>query len=837
MLGGEGVNNENELLEPLATEAGQQAIARAINNLSSLEYAVRAERAATTATQKADEALNSAGDASDYATEARNWATKTDGYVDQETVTIPPEQEGDEPTTETIDLYSARYYAALAQDAYNNFQFDSVPTENSTALISSGAIYTALNGKADKSNTYTKTEVDTQISTAVSNLVNSAPSTLDTLEELADALGDDPNFATTIATQLGNKADKSDTYTKTEVDTALSNVQGQLTFDNVPTANSDNPVKSSGIKTALDGKQDTLTFDSTPTANSNNPVTSGGVYTALQNVNIDIDDEITEDSDNPVTSAAIYEALQNFTPSGGGGGAGNASGVVREQIWSGNSPWGTGSITLSKPISDFDFIEFIFHNQADTNYRSSHIVDSKKMQEIIGLNYSFYSWSDREKSFTIDSVTQFTHVSEKNCSVIEIYGIKFSKNLSEQMYSNVLYENANGWTSGAITLSDSLENYDFIEFLIRADGHVGSNEKYGSEVVSSIILKEKLGKKYEIDAWDERYIAFFITSNTSLTFDARTDLGIYKIIGYKMAKGGYSGIVSDARMTVKSGTYTFTGGLPNSGYNEVAITFDSPMPDANYEVFLTIGSQPSFWTKTAVSHKNKTVNGFTLIAHGDSNTISTDYIVDWIAIRPNSYTREGMVEDVLFSNASGVNSGTINLSGNISDYDLIAMKAWDGANRDSENNYIYPSSFIINPVSPYGLLSLRSGSGGAIWKLISDNEISIVESNSTKIYKITGIKFGRYVSGVAVDTTVTQNSDAVVTSGAVYDALQNYTPSGGGSGGSITVDTTITENSQNPVTSAAIYSALQNIPSGSGSTDVFYLSTYGNNPTFTCNSG
>jgi hypothetical protein len=35
-------------------------------------------------------------------------------------------------------------------------------------------------------------------------------------------LGDDPNFATTIATQLGNKADKSDTYTKTEVDTALS---------------------------------------------------------------------------------------------------------------------------------------------------------------------------------------------------------------------------------------------------------------------------------------------------------------------------------------------------------------------------------------------------------------------------------------------------------------------------------------------------------------------------------------------------------------------------------------------------------------------------------------
>lgn len=43
---------------------------------------------------------------------------------------------------------------------------------------------------------------------AVANLVSSAPQTLDTLKELADALGDDPNFATTMATQLGNKVDK-----------------------------------------------------------------------------------------------------------------------------------------------------------------------------------------------------------------------------------------------------------------------------------------------------------------------------------------------------------------------------------------------------------------------------------------------------------------------------------------------------------------------------------------------------------------------------------------------------------------------------------------------------
>ena len=43
------------------------------------------------------------------------------------------------------------------------------------------------------------------VNTAVSNLVDSAPGTLDTLNELAAALGDDPNFATTISTALSNR--------------------------------------------------------------------------------------------------------------------------------------------------------------------------------------------------------------------------------------------------------------------------------------------------------------------------------------------------------------------------------------------------------------------------------------------------------------------------------------------------------------------------------------------------------------------------------------------------------------------------------------------------------
>jgi len=43
------------------------------------------------------------------------------------------------------------------------------------------------------------------VSTQINNLVSGAPGLLDTLDELAQALGDDPNFATTTATSLGNR--------------------------------------------------------------------------------------------------------------------------------------------------------------------------------------------------------------------------------------------------------------------------------------------------------------------------------------------------------------------------------------------------------------------------------------------------------------------------------------------------------------------------------------------------------------------------------------------------------------------------------------------------------
>jgi len=124
------------------------------------------------------------------------------------------------------------------------------------------------------------------------------------------------------------------------------------------------------------------------------------------------------------------------------------------------------------------------------------------------------------------------------------------------------------------------------------------------------------------------------------------------------------------------------------------------MPDANYEVFLQSGSGYSGTLKSRifVPHTSKTANGFSVNIHADGANLSANFDFDWIAIRPNSYTREGIIEDVLFSNESGA-TDTINLSGNISDYDLIyvTVKSTSGSGaRQSENTEVFTSNHFTS---------------------------------------------------------------------------------------------------------------------------------------------
>lgn len=51
----------------------------------------------------------------------------------------------------------------------------------------------------------------------INEVIDGAPAALDTLNELAAAINDDANFASTVTTALGNKANSADVYSKTDI--------------------------------------------------------------------------------------------------------------------------------------------------------------------------------------------------------------------------------------------------------------------------------------------------------------------------------------------------------------------------------------------------------------------------------------------------------------------------------------------------------------------------------------------------------------------------------------------------------------------------------------------
>jgi hypothetical protein len=113
----------------------------------------------------------------------------------------------DIPTTlPASDVYAWAKAAIKPSYAYSEITgLPTIPTNNNQLTNGAGYLtsYTETDPiwTAEKTNYALKTYVDTSIS----NLVASAPATLNTLNELALALGSDANFATTVSTSIGNR--------------------------------------------------------------------------------------------------------------------------------------------------------------------------------------------------------------------------------------------------------------------------------------------------------------------------------------------------------------------------------------------------------------------------------------------------------------------------------------------------------------------------------------------------------------------------------------------------------------------------------------------------------
>ena len=130
----------------------------------------------------------------------------TDGAISS-TVT----EYADSDAREAISITDAGGDGSLS---YNNttgvITYTGPSASDVRAHFSAGTGIAITNGSVAVDSTIaTKTYADNAATTAVANVIDTAPEALNTLNELAAALGDDANFATTVTTSIGTKLDSS----------------------------------------------------------------------------------------------------------------------------------------------------------------------------------------------------------------------------------------------------------------------------------------------------------------------------------------------------------------------------------------------------------------------------------------------------------------------------------------------------------------------------------------------------------------------------------------------------------------------------------------------------
>ena len=236
------------------------------------------------------------------------------------------------------------------------------PTFTGTPTLPTGTIATTQ-AAGDNSTAVATTAF---VGTAVANLVDSSPALLNTLDEIAAAIGDDPNFATTLSTSIGLKAPlASPTFTGT-VSGITSTMVGLGNVDNTTDANK--PV-STATQTALDLKA--------PKADPTFTGTVSGVtktHVGLGNV------DNTSDASKPVSTATqtaldLKANLESPTFTG------TVSGITATMVGLGNVD---NTSDANKPVStatqtalDLKVDESLFDAKGDLLVGSADNVPSK----------------------------------------------------------------------------------------------------------------------------------------------------------------------------------------------------------------------------------------------------------------------------------------------------------------------------------------------------------------------------------------------------------------------------------------------------------------------------
>ena len=175
---------------------------------------------------------------------AEQWATINSGLT-QESVASDISSAINDLDADSVGG-SGKYISAISESdgiiSATEGTIDSSPTQGSNNPITSGAVYTGLDGKVDKSTAVTGVKGNSESTYRTGNVnITKANVGLGSVVDTGDS-----------ATPVENGTTK---FTTGGAYTELAKKQDVLTFDTAPAASSTNPVTSNGIKTAIDNAE------------------------------------------------------------------------------------------------------------------------------------------------------------------------------------------------------------------------------------------------------------------------------------------------------------------------------------------------------------------------------------------------------------------------------------------------------------------------------------------------------------------------------------------------------------------------------------------------------
>ena len=233
----EKIGDKNTLIEQELAEKLGRAVLADIGSGKTVENIQRdihqdwiaANASAEHAAESARKAAESEGNAKNAAALATEQANKAKGNADQAEATRAATTE---MRDETRTLKDAATNAAAAAERSAGESANSArsaqDSEDHSGALKTNAEKSATEAKlaaqqaadsAEKAKQIAGGDFATpkQVDEKIAALVNQAPDTLNTLSEIATALGNDPNFATTITNLLGQKLDKTSPAKSLEV--------------------------------------------------------------------------------------------------------------------------------------------------------------------------------------------------------------------------------------------------------------------------------------------------------------------------------------------------------------------------------------------------------------------------------------------------------------------------------------------------------------------------------------------------------------------------------------------------------------------------------------------